>query len=164
MAVLGAILLVVAYNMSEWRSFRALLSAPRSDVIVLLITFGLTVIVDLTVAIEVGMVLAAFLFMRRMAEVTNVSVITREFAKNVLETDPNSLRTRHVPPGVVVYEINGPSSSAPRRRSRTRSFARSGSPASLFCACGMCLPWMPPDCTRWTTWFDARARRAHSCY
>jgi hypothetical protein len=62
-------------------------------VIVLLITFGLTVIVDLTVAIEVGMVLAAFLFMRRMAEVTNVSVITREFAENVLEHDPQPLET-----------------------------------------------------------------------
>ena len=108
MAVLGAILLVVAYNMSEWRSFRSLLSAPKSDVAVLLITFGLTVIVDLTVAIEVGMVLAVFLFMRRMAEVTNVSVIAREFTENIDESDPNSLRTRHVPAGVVVYEINGP--------------------------------------------------------
>ena len=108
MAVLGSILLVVAYNMSEWRSFRSLLTAPRSDVIVLLITFSLTVMVDLTVAIEVGMVLAAFLFMRRMAEVTNVSVITREFAENVMERDPNSVQSRHVPPGVVVYEINGP--------------------------------------------------------
>jgi SulP family sulfate permease len=107
-AVLGAILLVVAYNMSEWHSFKALLSAPKSDVAVLLITFGLTVLVDLTVAIEVGMVLAAFLFMRRMAEVTNVSVIAREFAENVDESDPNSVRTRHVPHGVLVYEINGP--------------------------------------------------------
>ena len=97
MAVLGAILLVVAYNMSEWRSFRSLLSAPKSDVAVLLITFTLTVVVDLTVAIEVGMVLAAFLFMRRMAEVTNVSVIAREFTENIDETDPNSLLTRHVP-------------------------------------------------------------------
>ncbi len=108
MAVLGAILLVVAYIMSEWQSFRSLLSAPRSDVIVLLITFGLTVVVDLTVAIEVGMVMAAFLFMKRMAEVTNVSVIAREFQENVDETDPNSLRTRAMPEGVVVYEINGP--------------------------------------------------------
>jgi sulfate permease, SulP family len=108
MAVLGAILLVVAYNMSEWHGFKALLSAPKSDVAVLLITFGLTVLIDLTVAIEVGMVLAAFLFMRRMAEVTNVSVIAREFAENVDENDPNSARTRHVPRGVVVYEINGP--------------------------------------------------------
>lgn len=108
MAVLGVILLVVAYNMSEWRSVRSLMTAPKSDIVVLLITFGLTVVVDLTVAIEVGMVLAAFLFMRRMAEVTNVSVMTREFTENVDENDPNSVRTRQVPPGVVVYEINGP--------------------------------------------------------
>jgi SulP family sulfate permease len=108
MAVLGAILLVVAYNMSEWRTFRSLLSAPKSDVIVLLITFTLTVMVDLTVAIEVGLVLAAFLFMRRMAQVTNVSVIANEFTENVDEADPNSVATRRIPRGVVVYEINGP--------------------------------------------------------
>jgi SulP family sulfate permease len=108
MAVLGAILLVVAYNMSEWHSFKAVLRAPKGDVAVLLLTFGLTVLVDLTVAIEVGMVLAAFLFMRRMSEVTNVSVIAQEFSENVDEDDPNSVRTRQVPRGVVVYEINGP--------------------------------------------------------
>lgn len=108
MAVLGAILLVVAYNMSEWHSFLAVLRAPRGDVAVLLLTFGLTVIVDLTVAIEVGMVLAAFLFMRRMSEVTNVSVVAQEVSENVDEDDPNSVRARHVPHGVVVYEINGP--------------------------------------------------------
>ena len=108
MAVLGAILLVVAYNMSEWRAFRNMLRAPKSDVAVLLTTFLLTVVIDLTVAIEVGIALAAFLFMRRMAEVTNVSVIAREFAENVDERDPNSVRTRRVPHGVVVYEINGP--------------------------------------------------------
>ncbi|HET7585369.1 MAG TPA: sulfate permease [Gemmatimonadaceae bacterium] len=108
LSVLGAILLVVAYNMSEWRSFRTLLSAPRSDVVVLLLTFGLTVLVDLTVAIEVGMVLAAFLFMRRMSEVTNVSVLTNELRENVDERDRNVLSARHIPPGVTVYEINGP--------------------------------------------------------
>jgi SulP family sulfate permease len=108
MAVLGAILLVVAYNMSEWRSFKNVLTAPKSDVTVLLITFFLTVFVDLTVAIEVGMVMAAFLFMKRMSEVTNVSVIAREFLENVDENDPNSMRVRRVPRGVVVYEINGP--------------------------------------------------------
>src|SRR5690606_14528028 len=71
-ATLGAILVVVSYHMSEWRTFRAEFTAPRSDLIVLLATFVLTVVIDLTVAIQVGMVLAAFLFMRRMAEVTNV--------------------------------------------------------------------------------------------
>src|SRR5438046_10593702 len=78
LSTLAAILVVVAYHMSEWRTFRSELTAPKSDVVVLLTTFALTVIVDLTVAIEVGMVLAAFLFMRRMAEVTNISIVTRE--------------------------------------------------------------------------------------
>jgi SulP family sulfate permease len=108
MAALGAILIVVAYNMSEWHAFKNLLTAPKADVTVLLITFLLTVLVDLTVAIEVGMIMAAFLFMKRMAEVTNVSVIAREFSENVDENDLNSMRTRRVPRGVVVYEINGP--------------------------------------------------------
>ena len=81
MATLAGILVVVAYHMSEWRTFRAELRTPRSDVAVLLTTFLLTVLVDLTVAVEVGMVLAAFLFMKRMAEVTNVQVITREMMR-----------------------------------------------------------------------------------
>src|SRR3970282_1432419 len=79
LATLAAILVVVALHMSEWRTFAAEFRAPKSDVAVLLATFLLTVLVDLTVAIEVGMVLAAFLFMRRMAEVTNISVLTHEF-------------------------------------------------------------------------------------
>jgi len=108
MTVLGAILLVVAYNMSEWRAVVNMMRAPKSDVAVLVTTFLLTVVIDLTVAIEVGIVLAAFLFMRRMAEVTNVSVVAREFAENVDENDPNSMRARRVPHGVLVYEINGP--------------------------------------------------------
>ena len=111
MATLAAILVVVAYHMSEWRSFRAELRSPKSDVAVLLVTFALTVFVDLTVAIEVGMVLAAFLFIRRMAEVTNITAVTRE-----LEDDPSeqvytgeaAVSRRRVPPGVEVYEINGP--------------------------------------------------------
>ena len=106
MAVLGAILLVVAWHMSEWQRFRALLRAPRSDVMVLLITFTLTVVVDLVVAIEVGMVLAAFLFMRRMAEVTNVGMLTRELQDE--ETVASGEATVRLPSGVVVYEINGP--------------------------------------------------------
>ena len=109
MATLGAILTIVAYNMSEWRTFRSELRGPRSDVVVLVTTFLLTVIVDLTVAIEVGMVLSAFLFMRRMAEVTNVTMITRELADgtSVDDEDAASL-ARQLPPGVVLYEINGP--------------------------------------------------------
>ena len=108
LACLAAILVVVAYNMSEWRSFRALLDGPRSDVAVLLTTFGLTVIFDLTVAIEVGVVLSVFLFMRRMALVTNVGVVTREFQDEEESDDPNSIDKKNIPPGVEVYEINGP--------------------------------------------------------
>jgi SulP family sulfate permease len=111
LATLAAILVVVSYHMSEWRTFRSELTAPKSDVAVLLTTFSLTVLVDLTVAIEVGMVLAAFLFMRRMAEVTNVSIVTRELAdgdESDEDNDPNSVRRRSVPPGVEVFEISGP--------------------------------------------------------
>jgi SulP family sulfate permease len=106
MAVLGSILLLVAWHMSEWQRFKTLLRAPRSDVIVLVLTFALTVVVDLVVAIEVGMVLAAFLFMRRMAEVTNVGVLTRELEDETGGAVP-ALGGR-LPRGVVVYEINGP--------------------------------------------------------
>jgi sulfate permease, SulP family len=110
MAVLAAILVVVAYHMSEWRSFVAELSSPRSDIMVMLTTFMLTVIVDIVVAIEVGMVLAAFLFIKRMSEVTNISAVTRELRDEDGEDegDPNAVRRRTVPKGVEIYEINGP--------------------------------------------------------
>ena len=110
MATLAAILVVVSYHMSEWRTFRSELTAPKSDVVVLLATFSLTVLVDLTVAIEVGMVLAAFLFMYRMAEVTNVSMVTREIADEGWDDtdDPNAVRDRSVPNGVEIFEISGP--------------------------------------------------------
>ena len=110
LAVLAAILVVVAYHMSEWRTFVAEFRAPKSDVAVLVATFLLTVLVDLTVAIEVGMVASAFLFMRRMAEVTNVSAVTRELkdADDIYSTDPNGLRRRTIPEGVSVFEVNGP--------------------------------------------------------
>jgi SulP family sulfate permease len=110
MATLAGILVLVSYHMSEWRTFRSEFRAPKSDLAVLLTTFSLTVLVDLTVAVEVGIVLAAFLFMRRMAEVTNISAITREFDEDADdgERDPNALGRRTVPRGVEVYEINGP--------------------------------------------------------
>jgi len=111
MATLAAILIVVAYHMSEWRAFRAELRSPKSDVAVLLVTFMLTVLVDLTVAIEVGMVLAAFLFIRRMSEVTNIAAVTNELEDDPSEqvyTGPNAVSRRRIPAGVQVYEINGP--------------------------------------------------------
>lgn len=100
MACLAGILTIVCYHMSEWRTFRAELRSPRSDVAVLLVTFGLTVVVSLVVAIEVGMVLAAFLFMRRMAAVAGVSL-----ASNGEEGSELNLAAGR---DVQVYEINGP--------------------------------------------------------
>jgi SulP family sulfate permease len=108
MATLAAILIIVAYNMSEWRSFKSLLKSPKSDVAVLLTTFSLTVIFDLTIAIEIGMILAVLLFMKRMAEVSNVSVITRELDDTEDQLDPNSIDKKQIPEGVEVFEINGP--------------------------------------------------------
>ncbi|MBI3765975.1 MAG: sodium-independent anion transporter, partial [Ignavibacteriales bacterium] len=105
LSCLAAILVVVAYNMSEWKVFKALLKSPRSDVVVLLTTFVLTVVFDLTVAIEIGIVLSVFLFMRRMALVTNVDVVTREFQDEEETDDPNAIEKRVIPEGVEVYEI-----------------------------------------------------------
>ena len=108
MACLAGVLAVVAYNMSGWRTFKALLRNPRSDVAVLLITFFLTVVFDLTVAIEVGLLIACVLFLKRVMETTEISVIRDEI-------DPSAgtdltLHEEHltVPEGVEVYEINGP--------------------------------------------------------
>lgn len=104
----AGVLIVVSYNMSGWRTFRALLSNPRADVTVLLLTFSLTVLFDLTVAIEVGLLIACVLFMKRVMETTEISVIRDEI-------DPGSgldvaVHEEHltVPRGVEVYEINGP--------------------------------------------------------
>jgi SulP family sulfate permease len=109
MATLAAILVVVAYNMSEWKTFLSILKNPKSDVVVLLTTFGLTVIIDLTVAIEIGMVLAVFLFMRRMASVTNVGIVTREINEEEADqVDPMAVDKKSIPEGVEVFEINGP--------------------------------------------------------
>lgn len=108
MATLAAILVLVSYNMSEWRSFRSLLKSPKSDVVVLLTTFFLTVIFDLTIAIEIGMILAVLLFMKRMAEVSNVSVVTRELIDEEEKDDPNAISKKIIPDGAEVFEINGP--------------------------------------------------------
>ncbi len=78
LACLAGVLVIVSYHMSEWRSFKSIFLGPRSDVVVLLITFFLTVLIDLTVAVEVGMVMAAFLFMKNMADLTQVRTLTRE--------------------------------------------------------------------------------------
>lgn len=107
MPALAAILIVVAWNMSEHHVFRQLLKSPKSDVVVLLTTFGLTVVFDLTVAIEIGMLLSVFLFMQHMASIANVNIITSELKDREEEDDPNTIRTRSVPDGVEVFEISG---------------------------------------------------------
>lgn len=108
MACLAGVLVIVSYNMSGWRVFKGLLKNPKSDVTVLLITFFLTVIFDLTVAIEVGLVIACVLFMKRVMETTQISVITDEIDPNK-ESDLE-VHEEHliIPSGVEVYEINGP--------------------------------------------------------
>ena len=108
MATLAGILVVVAYNMSEWQSFISVVKGPRSDVAVLLITFILTVIVDLTVAIEIGMVLAAFLFMRNMTKSSNVNILTKEMNREENGDDRESMSNYQIPASVEVFEINGP--------------------------------------------------------
>ena len=108
MACLAGILVVVSYNMSEWRSFKAILRNPKSDIIVLLVTFFLTVIFDLTVAIEVGVLIACLLCMKRMAETTNVSVLSDEIDPNADSDVQGNLEHLTIPEGVKVYEINGP--------------------------------------------------------
>jgi sulfate permease, SulP family len=110
MATLAAILVIVSYHMSEWRGFLGELHSPRSDVVVLVTTFLLTVLVDLTVAISVGMVLAAFLFMRRMSSVSNVSQVTHDLTDDyaAVESDNELLDRRSIPVGVEVFEISGP--------------------------------------------------------
>lgn len=108
MSCLAGILVVVSYNMSEWRSFKAILRNPKSDIVVLLVTFFLTVIFDLTIAIEVGILIACLLFMRRMLEVTDVSVETRELDLSAGSDLPDNTEHLSIPERVEVYEINGP--------------------------------------------------------
>lgn len=108
MACLAGVLVIVSYNMSGWRTFMALLRNPKSDVVVLLITFFLTVIFDLTIAIEVGLLIACVLFMKRVMETTEISVIRDEIDPN--QESDLEVHEEHItlPKGVEVYEINGP--------------------------------------------------------
>ena len=106
-ANLAGILIVVAYNMSEWKNFRSVLKGPKGDVAVLLITFFLTVLIDLTVAIEIGMVLAVFLFMRNMIKFSDVSILTKEIEDNEFGYDLVDGKYT-LPKDVEVFEITGP--------------------------------------------------------
>lgn len=105
MPAIGAILFMVAYNMSEWREFLYLLkTSPKSDITVLLTTFILTIVFNLVIALEVGMILACLLFIRRMSEETSVE----QWRYIDEEDDPERLALKVVPPNTAVYEINGP--------------------------------------------------------
>ncbi|MDR0966806.1 MAG: STAS domain-containing protein [Myxococcales bacterium] len=108
MPCLAGVLIVVSYNMSEWRMFRSLLKNPKSDVAVLLVTFLLTVIFDLTIAIEIGLLLAMLLFMRRMMETTKISVATGMIDLSDDAEIHHDAEVLTIPADVEVYEINGP--------------------------------------------------------
>lgn len=101
MSCLAGILILVAYNMSEWRSFRSILRGSAYDIIILLVTFFLTVLVDLTVAIEIGIVLAALMFMKRMAD-NGEAVLMNDLDTNTIEDYDD------IPEGIGIYEISGP--------------------------------------------------------
>jgi SulP family sulfate permease len=105
MAVLAAILMVVSYNMGEWREIPELLRLTKADVAVWIATFALTVFADLTVAVEVGMILAALLFIRRVAETTTVAAVTPEYIEDSVH---HSLHRLTIPPYVQVFRIHGP--------------------------------------------------------
>jgi SulP family sulfate permease len=105
LAVLAAILLVVAYNMGDWAEIPELLRLTRTDILVWVITFGLTVFADLTQAVGVGMVCAALLFIKRVADTTTVTPVTPEYLR---ESHPHSLHNHTVPPYVRIYRIHGP--------------------------------------------------------
>ncbi len=106
LATLASILVLISYHMSEWRAFKALLRAPKMDISVLIATFLLTVFVDLTVAVEIGMLMSMVLFMKRMTDVTSVKDITANLQH---ENDQDSLSTegKNIPAGVSVFEAEG---------------------------------------------------------
>ena len=109
MACLAGVLVVVSYGMSGWRSFLGVMRNPKSDVTVLLLTFLLTIVFDLTVAIEVGLICACLLFMRRMSETTDVRAVYEEIdLSEDADLKPGNLENLTIPKGVEVYEINGP--------------------------------------------------------
>ena len=109
LAALAGIMAVVCFNMSEYHTFCRMFKGPKSDWAVMLTTFLLTVFVDLVVAVEVGVVLAALLFIRRMSDISNVSAITGELAGDKAEVDdPDNISSRNVPANVVVFEVHGP--------------------------------------------------------
>jgi len=107
MACLAGVLMIVAYNMSEWRTFRSLMRNSKSDVAVLITTFLLTVIFDLTIAVEIGLLMAILLFIKRISETSTISVLTNKIDSTYAEQGMNNDEL-DIPKGVEVYEIEGP--------------------------------------------------------
>jgi len=108
MACLAGVLIIVSYNMSEWRTFKALMKNPKSDVAVLLATFFLTVIFDLTIAIEIGLLLAVVLFLRRISETTSISIFKNQVHEADYVEGNSDVEKLNIPKDVEVYEIEGP--------------------------------------------------------
>ena len=108
MACLAGVLVIVSYNMSEWRTFKSILKTPKSDVAVLICTFLLTVIFDLTIAIEAGLLLAVLLFLRRISETTSISIFKSEVNEADYDDDGTEREKLQLPQGIEVYEIEGP--------------------------------------------------------
>ncbi|MGB3368411.1 MAG: sulfate permease [Acidaminobacteraceae bacterium] len=109
LSALSAVLIIVAYNMSDWREFRELLKSPKSDVAVLLATFLITVLIDLVKAIEIGLILSSFLFMKRMADVSSVNLASMDASEERDETDYDFIDNKFkIASGIEIYEINGP--------------------------------------------------------
>ena len=109
LATLAGILIVISYNMSEPHHFYSILKGPKSDSFVLILTFLLTILVDLTLAVECGVVVASLLFIKRMSEITNIGIITKELRGDEdIQESKHSISLRQVPDGVEVFEVNGP--------------------------------------------------------
>jgi SulP family sulfate permease len=108
MASLAAILIMVSYNMGEWNEFKEVTKSPKSDAFIFLLTFSLTVIFDLVVAIEIGMVLSALLFMKRMADVTDFKYVLGEIEDNTIKDDLSINNSEELSKNIAFYEINGP--------------------------------------------------------
>jgi len=109
LAALAGILVIISYDMSEPHHFHSILKGPRSDALVLTLTFGLTVLTDMVLAIQVGVVLSSLLFMRRMAELSNVSMITNTLrGDDDIREDGNAIALLEIPSGVEVFEVAGP--------------------------------------------------------
>ena len=126
LAALSAILLTVAVRMAEWHTFVELWRGPRADFVVLVATFGLTVVFDLTIGVGAGLVMAMVLFLRQMEEVTHIRLITDETEDHA--SGSHSIRGKEIPPGVILYRIEGPLFFAAAEKLDTALRASGGKP------------------------------------